>query len=85
MATFSSSSFNLFFFLNSICCDHDTSIKRGGGADQEHSLWKDKVKHGPAWSPNGWVTVMCSALHPLEDFSGVKFSADSTNVLWIKL
>ena len=44
MATFSSS-FKLFFFLNSICCDHVTSIKRGSGAEQEYSLSKAKVKH----------------------------------------
>ena len=31
--------------------------RRVGGAEQEHSLSKARVKHDGAWSPNGWVVV----------------------------
>ena len=36
--------------------------RKSFGTEQEHSLSKAKVKHDRAWSPNGRVTVTCSAL-----------------------
>ena len=32
---------------------------RVGGAEQDYSLSKARVKHDGAWSPNGWLTVTC--------------------------
>ena len=43
------------------------------------SCGKPNVKNDGAWSPNGWVAVMCQAFCPSRDFSGVKFCADSAN------
>ena len=44
--------------------------------------WKP-VKHDQSWSPNGWVTVMCSALRMPWDLFRVKICADSTIVPYI--
>ena len=45
------------------------------------SCGKPNVKNDGAWSPNGWVAVMCQAFCPSRDFSGVKFCADSAKFL----
>ena len=37
----------------------DRESERISDAEQGYSLSKAKVKHDRAWSPNGWVTVMC--------------------------
>ena len=55
------------------------------GTEQKHSLLKTKVKHNRVWSPNGWVTITGLALHLPRDFFGVKFCADSTKVLQMRL
>ena len=47
----------------------------------QHRVWaltlESWVKHDWAWSPHGWMTIMCLALHPPLDSSVAKFLADS--------
>ena len=42
-----------------------SDLGRASGTEQEYLLLKAKVKHGRAWSPNGWVAI-CARLcdHP---------------------
>ena len=54
------------------------------GAEQEYSLSKTKVKHNQAWSPNGSMHDWSWWILP-QDFSGIKFCADSTKILWMRL
>ena len=43
--------------------------RRVSGAERDHWLSKARVKHDGAWSPNGWLTVLCYRLCPRLEIS----------------
>ena len=76
VAVFFLQTFSLFlntqrsFLSNKHCSMFVVVLKVEGesGAEQEYSVSKAKVRLDRAWSPDGWVTVMCSAFTRSEKF-----------------
>ena len=42
-----------------LCMYHVCVVGESVALSKDNSLSKAKVKHDPAWSSSGWVTVMC--------------------------